>query len=237
MKAWIFFLLLACPALSGAAVYKWVDDLGHVHYGNVPPRQQPEYQQGGDRATPAYRKNAPKVADTPAADADNPDSKAGQDAQPQTKPQLSTEERMRRLRERILHNLQSTARGRQLLEKSAAEKTAVTATEPVIPDEPATSTTPAMTGETESDEDYAEDVPASEEQASAESDSGKVQGTDEGVDAAQHAAQMCGVFSGFVEDYKLRIKNECSGDACDVYHRQLEKYRTKQQHYCGQLAE
>lgn len=279
MKTWILILLMTWPALCGAAVYKWVDELGHVHYGNVPPRLQEEYKEGNDQTVPVYQQTSPRATNKPTpkpAPATPVESAVSEPAASEpvaSEPGLSTEERMRQVHERIMHTLQSTPLGRQLLEqntgeKSAVEKAAMPAeqtpektpaekaeTETPAPKSespqtetqqktaPPESTEPATTAPSEVDEDYAVDIPASEEKmaTAADTDSSETKASGESEqaesgDPQQHAAQMCGVFTGYVEDYKLRIKNECSGDLCDIYRRQLEKYRKKQQQYCGQLA-
>ena len=45
-------------------------------------------------------------------------------------------------------------------------------------------------------------------------------------------ADKCGLFMGFVEEYKVKVKEGCPGAHCPVYKRQLKKYEAKEKRYC-----
>ncbi len=44
-------------------------------------------------------------------------------------------------------------------------------------------------------------------------------------------AEMCGVFTGYVNDYKEKVR-DCSPNLCDIYKRSLARYKKKQRSYC-----
>lgn len=44
--------------------------------------------------------------------------------------------------------------------------------------------------------------------------------------------EMCGVYSGYVTDYKEKVRS-CSASLCDIYKRSLARYQKKQNSYCG----
>lgn len=46
-------------------------------------------------------------------------------------------------------------------------------------------------------------------------------------------SDKCGLFMGFVEQYQLKQDEGCPGSHCNVYKRQLEKFREKEEQYCG----
>lgn len=48
----------------------------------------------------------------------------------------------------------------------------------------------------------------------------------------QRKAEMCGVFSGYVSQYKEKV-SDCSVNLCDIYKRSLARYEKKQKSYCG----
>ncbi len=43
--------------------------------------------------------------------------------------------------------------------------------------------------------------------------------------------EMCGVFTGYVNDYKEKVR-DCSENLCDIYKRALARYKKKQRSYC-----
>lgn len=43
--------------------------------------------------------------------------------------------------------------------------------------------------------------------------------------------EMCGVFTGYVNDYKEKVR-DCSESLCDIYKRALARYKKKQRSYC-----
>jgi len=43
--------------------------------------------------------------------------------------------------------------------------------------------------------------------------------------------EMCGVFTGYVNDYKEKVR-DCSPNLCDIYKRSLARYKKKQRSYC-----
>jgi len=43
--------------------------------------------------------------------------------------------------------------------------------------------------------------------------------------------EMCGVFTGYVNDYKEKVR-DCSKNLCDIYKRALARYKKKQRSYC-----
>jgi len=54
---------------------------------------------------------------------------------------------------------------------------------------------------------------------------------DENV-STQKNQEKCGVFTGFVNSYEIKVAEECPGPHCSVYKRSLKKYKLKQKHYC-----
>ena len=44
--------------------------------------------------------------------------------------------------------------------------------------------------------------------------------------------EKCGVFTGFVNSYEIKVAEECPGPHCSVYKRSLKKYKLKQKRYC-----
>lgn len=45
-------------------------------------------------------------------------------------------------------------------------------------------------------------------------------------------ADKCGVFTGFVSAYEVKVKDACPGSHCAVYKRSLKKYKLKKERYC-----
>ncbi|HEC18566.1 MAG TPA: DUF4124 domain-containing protein [Gammaproteobacteria bacterium] len=58
-------------------------------------------------------------------------------------------------------------------------------------------------------------------------------GTDEDMDAD---AEKCGLFTAFVEDYRIRRKESCPGESCKMLSRQLKKYEKKKARYCHEAS-
>lgn len=46
-------------------------------------------------------------------------------------------------------------------------------------------------------------------------------------------SDKCGLFMGFVEQYKIKRDEGCPGSHCKVYKQQLEKFRMKEKRYCS----
>ena len=46
MRYYLVVILLVLPLVAHSAVYRWVDEKGQVHFGNIPPKQQSEYKRG-----------------------------------------------------------------------------------------------------------------------------------------------------------------------------------------------
>ncbi|NOX92698.1 MAG: hypothetical protein GXP18_09705 [Gammaproteobacteria bacterium] len=49
--------------------------------------------------------------------------------------------------------------------------------------------------------------------------------------SSQRNEEMCGVFTGYVNDYEEKVR-ECSPNLCDIYKRSLARYKKKQRSYC-----
>ena len=50
--------------------------------------------------------------------------------------------------------------------------------------------------------------------------------------ATQKDVDKCGVFTGFVDSYEIKVAEECPGAHCSVYKRSLKMYKLKQKRYC-----
>jgi len=49
--------------------------------------------------------------------------------------------------------------------------------------------------------------------------------------ADERNKEMCGIFTGYVNDYKEKVR-DCSPNLCDIYKRSLARYKKKQKSYC-----
>jgi len=55
--------------------------------------------------------------------------------------------------------------------------------------------------------------------------------TEEEISAGEHSKEMCVVFTGYVNDYEVKVR-DCSSSFCDIYKRSLTRYKKKQRSYC-----
>lgn len=65
MRQYIVIFLLFLPVFANAGIYRWVDENGQVHYGNVPPMQQKEYRPGDDVSKAGQNPARKKIKSAP----------------------------------------------------------------------------------------------------------------------------------------------------------------------------
>ena len=213
----LFSLTMLLPMHSLAEIYQWVDEQGQMHFGSVPPRLQEPYQPGDISRNATGGKPPATAASSSKPGQTSPQNSAN--SAPQTPPNIDE------IRERLRRHVEAWRQKKAQLQPAEASppehKAGVMGGKPqdaAIPPQGELQSLPQGVEKTGTDKPA-----ASANRPPPESDPD---------DSPLEQAEKCAVFSGLVRDYEYRLSAGCASEICDIYRRQLEKYRAKQKQYC-----
>ena len=231
------------PWLVYGDVYQWVDKDGTVHFGSIPPRQQEKYNAGDIKyhSAPTLLKKelsetglseqSGVIQESPAVDSSQlplNESAAKTNSKNKTFPKNS-KFRDRKELDMFVEHLREKVKSFRVGSSSEIDKKLPASINVKMirsePDDKVKVTLKAGAGT-----DLAADEKKNSSQEGSEASSKRDADT-ENI-ATQKDADKCGVFTGFVDSYEIKVAEECPGAHCSVYKRSLKRYKLKQKRYC-----
>jgi hypothetical protein len=232
--------LLLVPVLSQAGVYRWVDEKGQVHFGSVPPQPQSPYKVGDNEADTGKQQNHAKTRQAPSTNPPAKDEKVANDKKDakDKSPARQTGVEL----DRLIKRLRSESKKVTPHDKPLTKRKAIS-----IPDaasKPSAKKSQAKPHKGTKDEQSlhhkqqqnlsppvkTESKPAVSSATKPESKNTKQAGNE--AKKQEKYAEMCGVFTDYVQSYQQKVGESCPGAHCAVYQRQLRKYQLKVNKYC-----
>ena len=247
----IILILALLPFSVSGGIYQWIDDQGNVNFGSVPPKQQKEYkvgsfglnkQQNGGKQKPVTtaQEQQEQQQEPDKEKQDKPEDVQASDPKVSTKslspsPRKSAKKYNKEKLDALVQRL------RQGAVKPIRKEPSSTAS--VIQAKPEKAKIPEKVEQPERvvKRDKSEAKLVVPVQSSVADNSKKDKEPDvpnkeknkqENETAVAKAPEKCGLFTGFVEEYQYKVKEECPGKACSIFKRQLEKYKVKMKRYC-----
>ena len=227
------------PWLVYGDVYQWVDKDGTVHFGSIPPRQQEKYNAGEIKyhsAPVLLKKELSKtgLSEQGGATQESPPVESAQHPLKESVTKTNPKNQNSKFRDRkeldmFVEHLREkvksfrTGASSEIDKKLPASKNVKMITS--VPNEKVRAGIKAGAGT-----DLAVDEKKNSSQESSEASSKRDADT-ENI-ATQKDVDKCGVFTGFVDSYEIKVAEECPGAHCSVYKRSLKRYRLKQKRYC-----
>ena len=231
------------PWLVYGDVYQWVDKDGTVHFGSVPPQQQEKYNAGDIKYHPApvlLKKELLKkelaeqgglTQELPRVEsAQHPLKKPAEKTNSKNKPfPKNSKFRDRKELEMFVEHLREKVKSYRVGTSSEIDKKLPASKNVKMirsePDDKVKVTVKAGAGTdraAEEKEDFSQEN--SESSSKRDADTENI--------ATQKDTDKCGVFTGFVDSYEIKVAEECPGAHCSVYKRSLKRYKLKQKRYC-----
>ena len=222
------------PWLVYGDVYQWVDKDGTVHFGSIPPRQQEKYNAGEIKyhSAPVLLKkelSKKELSEQNGATQESPGVESAQ--HPLKKPVATTNSKFRDRKELeifVEHLREKVKSFRVGASPEIDKKLPASKNVKMIRSEPGDKvkvTVKAGAGD---------NLAANEKKVSSQEGSEALSKRDVDTEniATQKDADKCGVFTGFVDSYEIKVAEECPGAHCSVYKRSLKRYKLKQKRYC-----
>jgi hypothetical protein len=232
VKAKTFFLMLylfSCAAYGD--VYQWTDENGRVHFGNIPPVPQKKYLLG-DGFSP-MRKVAMPLTNNAAATADSLEQETPVKRQrvpaKNAAPILAPKGGLNKSATKIENAAEKAMPAKT--KEMVGEKTDIKGNATLKGVKKSASTKIPKAKQKALKPGKATGVKASSHKKLKAAEAKKA-GAKKAVVKEGKDPDKCGLFRDFVEQYTIKKNEGCPGSACEVYKRQLEKYKAKAQHYC-----
>lgn len=227
----VFIILFLFSCASHGAVYQWTDENGQVYFGNVPPKQQKKYLLGDEiklkrkAAVPPTKKVSAKTGCL----ASGVQKKQKKASTKETTPMPTTKGGLKKsatkgqnavgkpapAKNKKKAGKQKNIKGSAVLNEVKEAATAKVPKTKLRAEKPAIAVGKKVKTHKKLKAGMAEKVGAKKERAETGKDPDK-----------------CGLFRGFVEEYTIKKNEGCPGSACELYKRQLEKYKKKAERYC-----
>jgi hypothetical protein len=234
----IFTALLLTPLVNQADSFRWVDEYGKVHIG-VKPAPEPVEMDEGDEEEEAIEEASVTPAQAPPKVTKKQKPLANQhESRPQTVAPVVAAPKITPPVKAPAPTKASKPAQKPSVKKPVIVKKAAPAKKPPAKKVPAKKPAVKKT--------VAKKKPVAKPKKSAEP---KKVAKPKGVAKPKKAAavkpkaasakaaskrdeDMCGVFTGYVQDYEDKVSN-CSKNLCGIYQRSLDRYKKKQKSYCG----
>lgn len=226
----IGFCLL--PWLVYGDVYQWVDKDGTVHFGSIPPQQQEKYNAGDIKyhSAPVLLKKDLSKKELSEQGGATQESPGVESANSKNKPfPKNSKFRDRKELEMFVEHLQEKVKSYRVgaspeIDKKlpASKNVKMIRSEP--DDKDKVTVKAGAEASLAADEKKVSSQEGSEASSKRDADTENI--------ATQKDADKCGVFTGFVDSYEIKVAEECPGAHCSVYKRSLKRYKLKQKRYC-----
>lgn len=254
----VLILILLFPVLSHGEVYRWIDDNGQVHFGNVPPRVQEPYKPGeitdGDKT-----KDIKSVKRQPLQKTEN-DSVKKQEPENAQEPKntgLASKEKNNSVQVEKEGKINTTYMPKTDKEKKQEAKKAK------VQEEKFQTLINRLKNDLGAQEESQQEIKTKENELVEKSvsnnknektgvrkketiltntekvdkrkeiEENEIKNEIESVEKADvQYNEKCGFFKSFVDNYQDRIKYECPSEHCELLKKKLEKYEKKASQYC-----